>query len=58
MLVASGASGDVVGIEEEEPMCIETVVWVSSHACHRGSQSPEYNVGNPSFEGFSLNAIA
>ena len=38
--VASGASGDVLGIFDEEPMCIETVVSVSSHADHRTSQSP------------------
>ena len=38
--VASGASGDVVGIDDDEPMCIETVVSVSSHASQSTSQSP------------------
>ena len=41
MLVAKGASGDVVGIADEDPICIETVVSVSWQACHSTSHSPE-----------------
>ena len=38
--VASGASGEVDGMLDDEPMCIETVVAVSSHACHNTSHAP------------------
>src|SRR5690349_6318778 len=58
MEMASGASGDVVGIDDDEPMCIDTVVSLSSHAAHRTSQSAEYIDGQPSFAGLSLNVIA
>src|SRR3954447_2276956 len=58
MDVASGASGDVVGIDDEEPMCIDTVVPLSSHAVHRTSHSPEYIEAQPSFDGLSLNVMA
>ena len=40
MDVASGASGEVVGIDDDEPMCIDTVVAVSSHAAQSTSHSP------------------
>ena len=40
MDTARGASGEVVGIDEEEPMCMETVVSVSMQAAHSESQSP------------------
>src|SRR5688572_23501187 len=55
---ASGASGDVVGIDDDEPMCIDTVVFVSSHASHSTSHAPVYSDGKPSFDGFSLKAMA
>ena len=33
-----GASGDVAGICDDEPMCMHTTVCVSSHAAKNGSQ--------------------
>src|SRR5436190_24399741 len=56
--VASGASSAVVGMLDDEPMCIETVVAVSSHASHSTSHAPLYSDGSPSLNGFSVNAIA
>ena len=44
--VASGASGEVVGMLDDEPMCIDTVVSVSTHACHSTSHSPVYIEGS------------
>ena len=38
--VARGASGEVEGIDDDEPMCIETVVSVSWQASHSTSHSP------------------
>ena len=35
---AAGASADVDGIFDDEPMCIDTTVPVSAHAAHSGSQ--------------------
>ena len=35
---AAGASGDVAGIFDDEPMCMHTTVCVSSHAAKNGSQ--------------------
>ena len=35
---AGGASGDVDGIFDDEPMCMLTTVPVSSHASKNGSQ--------------------
>ena len=43
---------------DDEPMCIDTVVSVSTQACQRTSHSPVYIDGTPSFEGFSLKAMA
>ena len=34
----SGASGDVVGICDDDPMCMQIMVSVSSHAAKNGSQ--------------------
>src|SRR4051794_17088004 len=58
IVVASGASALVVGIVEDEPMCMDTVVSVSMHACHSTSHAPLYSDGNPSLDGFSENASA
>jgi hypothetical protein len=58
MEVPSGASDEVVGIEDDEPMCIDTEVSDSWQACHSTSHSPVYIEGTPSFEGFSLKAMA
>ena len=35
---ATGASGDVAGIRDEEPMCMHTTVFVSAQARNSGSQ--------------------
>ena len=43
---------------DDEPMCIDTLVSVSTHASNSTSQSPLYMVAKPSFAGFSLNAMA
>ncbi len=56
--VASGASGDVVGIDDEDPMCMDTVVSVSAQVDQRTSQSPVYIDGRPSLAGFSVKAMA
>ena len=56
--VARGASGEVEGIDDDDPMCIDTVVSVSSHASHTVSQAPVYMDGSPSLDGFSENATA
>ena len=37
-LTMNGASGDVLGIFDDEPMCMQTMVSVSSHASKNGSQ--------------------
>jgi len=48
----------VEGIDDDDPMCIDTVVAVSSAAAHSTSHSPPYIVGRPSLEGFSVKAMA
>jgi len=35
---ATGASAEVAGIFDDEPMCMQTTVLVSSHAAKNGSQ--------------------
>ena len=35
---ATGASAEVAGIREDEPMCMQITVWVSWHAAKNGSQ--------------------
>ncbi len=35
---ATGASGEVAGIRDDEPMCMHTTVAVSAQAANRGSQ--------------------
>ena len=37
-LTASGASAEVAGIFDDEPMCMQTVVAVSAQASNIGSQ--------------------
>jgi hypothetical protein len=44
---AGGASIDVAGIFELEPMCMHTTVEVSWHATKKGSQYPVWMLGNP-----------
>src|SRR6476620_11866659 len=47
-----GASGDVVTSNPPEPMCIVTIVSVSSHAAQNGSQWSVWSDGSPSACGF------
>ena len=56
----NGASGDVVGIFELEPMCMQMTVSVSWHASKTGSQclSLSWIDGRPSGYGFSGNVTA
>src|SRR5256885_11688217 len=53
-----GASADVVVNFDDEPMCMLTIVSVSWHAVHRGSQYPEWMLGSPRAAGFSEKARA
>src|SRR4051812_22097507 len=55
---AVGASVEVAGICDDEPMCMQTRVPVSSHAAKNGSQYPECSVGSPSMAVISENATA
>ncbi len=56
----NGASGDVAGIRDDEPMCMHTTVPVSSQAWKNGSQwrSLSCTDGSPSGCGFSENVTA
>ena len=56
----NGASGDVVGIFDDDPMCMHTVVSVSWHAAKNGSQwwLASWIDGSPSGYGFSGNVTA
>ena len=44
-LTAAGASGDAAGILDDEPMCMHTVVCVSSHAAKNGSHVAAVDAG-------------
>src|SRR3954452_11471685 len=55
---ATGASLDVLGICDDEPMCMHTTVFVSSHAAKNGSHAPEWIDGRPSLGGISLEQTA
>ena len=55
---AGGASGEVAGICDDEPMCMQTTVWVSWHAAKKGSHWPVWMLGRPSFGGISLKHTA
>src|SRR3954452_20732868 len=55
---AGGASADVNGICDDDPMCMQISVSVSAHASKNGSQYPECSVGSPSLAGISENATA
>src|SRR5579883_2094047 len=52
-VIMYGASGEVVGILFEEPMCILILLPVSSQARKNGSHAPEYTEGRPKSCGFS-----
>ena len=59
-LTMNGASGDVAGIRDDEPMCMHTTVPVSWQASKNGSQWRPLSCtdGRPSGCGFSENATA
>ena len=50
---ATGASADVAGIFDDEPMCMLTTVPVSAQAAKNGSQNPEWMLGSPRWGGIS-----
>src|SRR5205807_4845693 len=58
MATDGGASAEVAGILEDEPMCMQTVVRVSSHAAKNGSHSPVWMLGRPRCTGISLKHTA
>ena len=57
---AAGASADVDGIFDDEPMCMLMTVSVSSHACRNGSQQWFLSCidGKPRNAGISENVTA
>src|SRR6516164_9698385 len=52
-LTMKGASGEVRGIFEDDPMCMHRVVAVSSHAANTRSHAPVCNDGKPRAWGLS-----
>ena len=54
----AGASGDVAGICDDEPMCMLTTVSVSWHAWKNGSQWSVWIDGSPRWWGISLKHTA
>src|SRR4029079_13694313 len=56
----NGESGEVDGIFDDDPMCMQSVVSVSWSAAKNGSQKRSLSCtdGNPSGYGFSLKATA
>ena len=59
-LMMNGASGDVLGIRDDEPMCMHTTVSVSSQARNTGAQLSDasWMEGSPSGYGFSGKVMA
>ena len=59
-LTMNGASGDVAGIFDDDPMCMQTTVSVSSQAAKNGSQYRPCrgSTAGPSGYGFSVKATA
>src|SRR5215831_13034545 len=55
---AGGASADVDGIFDDEPMCMLTTTPVSAQAAKNGSHSPEWIDGSPRYGGISLKHVA
>jgi hypothetical protein len=60
IVTSIGDSSDIVYRRLEEPICMHTMVPVSSHAAMRGSQWPSrlWIVGRPNMAGFSENETA
>src|ERR1700730_8057836 len=59
-LTPAGASGDVDGIFDDEPMCMHTTVSVSAQAAKNGSQYPSesWTEGRPRNGGISVKHTA
>src|SRR6187399_2526389 len=55
IMVSTGASGDVMTTDEEDPMCKHTTVFSSLQVRQNGSQWGSCSDGYPSFVGFSEN---
>src|SRR3974390_20663 len=55
---ATGASADVAGILDDDPMCMHTTVDVSSQAAKKESQYPLWMLGRPRWGGISLKHTA
>src|SRR5580658_8181334 len=55
---ATGASAEVAGIFDEDPMCMHTTVLVSSQAAKKGSHCPLWMLGRPRWGGISLKHTA
>jgi len=55
---ATGASPEVAGIFDDDPMCMHTVVPVSWQAAKNGSQYPVWMLGRPRCGGISLKHTA
>src|SRR4051812_24096191 len=55
---ATGASPDVAGIFDDDPMCMHTTVPVSWQAAKNGSHAPEWIDGRPRCGGISLKQTA
>src|SRR5215204_5958182 len=53
-----GASGEVDGIFDDEPMCMFTTTLHSLQASKKGSHSPEWIEGSPRNGGISLKQVA
>src|SRR5256714_7890691 len=58
IITSIGASAAVVTSFDDEPMCMQTIVPSSEHACQNGSQWSECRLGSPSGSGFSGNVTA
>src|SRR3954447_15993066 len=58
IITSTGASSDVIAIDDDDPMCGHTTVPVSSHARQNGSQWSVWKLGYPSLVGFSENVTA
>src|SRR3954465_5061739 len=58
MSTSIGASCAVITSDDDEPMCRQTSVPSSEHACQNGSQCSLWKLGSFSFSGFSENDTA
>src|SRR5690348_9763140 len=53
-----GASGDVFGLTEDDPMCVHNGIFVSFTTAKKSSHAPEWMDGNPNGCRFSEKAMA